>query len=291
MSPLVYSLLAGWTLIPGMLLMAASMVLLGGKAGPLAKLGAGVAALAIYLAAPGAPLAVVALFWTTIAIGFVLDVIRRQASRRLRLISRCGVLAALVLLAVFELPYRAVPRVPQGNFNALLIIGDSISANTGGEGKVWPARVSEQLGATLINAAFPGATVASALRRQVSQLGDDEGVVVIILGGNDVVGASDLPRFHDDLDALLAQVNHPGRPLIMFELPVPPWQTGYVRSQRALASKHKVLLIPRHEFIRVLRDPAATNDGFHLTDQGHARMAEIVKNLIAPAMSPPTVDR
>lgn len=93
-----------------------------------------------------------------------------------------------------------------------------------------------------------------------------------------------LERYAHDLDQLLAAVVGPARTVVMFELPTPPGHAAYTRIQRQLARQHAVALIPRRHLVAVLRDPAHTVDGVHLTDAGQAAMLEMVLSVLAPAL-------
>jgi len=55
--------------------------------------------------------------------------------------------------------------------------------------------------------------------------------------------------------------------------------------QRGLAAKHGAMLVARRVFIGVLTAPGATLDGVHLSKSGHAKMAEVIWEVLLPAYS------
>ena len=67
----------------------------------------------------------------------------------------------------------------------------------------------------------PGATAKSALKN-CRDMPAQGGVVLVEIGGNDLLGGTPSPLFASDLDRLLAKVCQPGRTVLMFELPLPP---------------------------------------------------------------------
>src|SRR5690606_2424870 len=161
-------------------------------------------------------------------------------------------------------------------------IGDSVSAGTG-EGEVpWPDVLARTRQVEVVNLAQMGATVASA-SRQAEALPAEGGIVLLEIGGNDLLGPTSAAQFETGLETLLRRVTRPGRTVLMFELPLPPLRNTFGRIQRRLAARHGVPLIPRHVFMATLTSDAATLDSVHLTERGHARLAETVWLIIRPA--------
>jgi acyl-CoA thioesterase-1 len=166
----------------------------------------------------------------------------------------------------------------------IFVIGDSVTAGAGSERETWPDFLPSPGGVESF--ARMGATTASALRDQCNHLPNEGGLVVIEIGGNDLLGETPSRTFERDLDLLLAQVAAPGRSVLMFELPLPPFCNEYGRIQRRLAARHNVKLIPKRIFIGVLSSPTATLDTIHLTAAGHQQMAAAVWCIVRPAYSP-----
>lgn len=123
----------------------------------------------------------------------------------------------------------------------------------------------------------------SALGKIREQELADNDLVLLEIGGNDVLGSRSAADFERNLDELLRLVCGSKRAVLMFELPVPPLANAYALAQRRLAAKHGVALIPKRIFVTVLTGDAATIDSVHLTASGHARMAEAVWQVVRPA--------
>jgi len=127
-----------------------------------------------------------------------------------------------------------------------------------------------------------GERAASALKRAQAEHIDSP-VIILEIGGNDLLGSTSSAQFSQDLDALLAHVASPGRQLIMFELPLPPFCHEYGRIQRTLARKHNVALVPKRVFLSILAANGSTVDAVHLSKVGHQRMAKCVWQLVSAA--------
>jgi acyl-CoA thioesterase-1 len=193
--------------------------------------------------------------------------------------------AIWVTAAVLEGRYLLTPTIEAANQPALWIIGDSVSAGTGNpKTETWPRVLARKYSVVVHDHSQVGATVATALHRLDKEpLG--HGLLLLEIGGNDLLGTTTAANFEDRLDSLLAEVCQPGRTVLMFELPLPPFCNQYGMAQRRLAARHRVILIPKRVFAEVLTTSDATLDGVHLSQQGHDLMAETVWSIIGPAYS------
>ena len=122
------------------------------------------------------------------------------------------------------------------------------------------------------NISFGGAKVESALDngRRINQ---NDALVILEIGGNDMLGGTSIPRYRADLEKMLDLVCSSHRRVAMIELPLPPFYNRYGMVQRALAKSHGVTLIPKRYLARTIGAPGATVDGLHLSNTGHALFA------------------
>lgn len=127
-----------------------------------------------------------------------------------------------------------------------------------------------------------GDTAASALKRVRTQ-GVNSSVVVVEIGGNDLLGSTSSTQFAQDLDTLLDYITRSGRQIIMFELPLPPFCHEYGRIQRTLARKYNVKLVPKRVFLSIIAGTDATLDSIHLSPAGHQQMADCVWRIVQAA--------
>jgi lysophospholipase L1-like esterase len=101
-------------------------------------------------------------------------------------------------------------------------------------------------------------------------------LLIIELGGNDLLGGSNADEFRRDLTALLASVSQPGRIVAMFELPLLPLQNAFGEAQRDVSSRLGVRLIPRRVLAGAVALSGHTTDGLHLSAAGHRWLANRV---------------
>jgi acyl-CoA thioesterase-1 len=190
---------------------------------------------------------------------------------------RTALLGSWTFALLLELPYHLTPTLPVEELR-ISVIGDSVTAGTGDRIVTWPQLLARE-GWQVHDVSAAGATSASAML-QAEQLTQPAGVVIVEIGGNDLLGSTSSEQFARDLDALLRRLREQHATILMFELPLPPLRNEYGRIQRRGAAKHGVQLLPKRHFMGVLADPQGTSDSIHLSQQGQQRMAALVKRVI-----------
>ena len=206
---------------------------------------------------------------------------------RLQVCSTIILLAWVVILTAMELPHRTIPAIVGDRSDRLVVIGDSISSGIDPLAQTWPLVLQQISGTSVRNLARPGALTSEALT-MAKQLTQEDKVVVIEIGGNDLLMGVPSADFERALESLLSAVSLPPRTLVMFELPLLPHKIAYGQIQRRLAYKYNVALIPKRYFAEVLGDANATSDGLHLSTAGARRMAALVTQVVVPVLKPQT---
>ncbi len=207
---------------------------------------------------------------------------------------RLRVCLCLLLVAV-ELPWTwsagRLP-IPSAPLREIHVLGDSVSAGMGErEAVVWPVQLAELLkregrSIPVVSHAQMGATVQSA-RKQALGLPETPCLVLVAIGGNDLLGPTTDAEFAERLNALLSEICRPDRAVLMLELPLPPLRNEYGAIQRRLSRKYGVPLIPKRVMAGVLTGPDSTLDSIHLTTAGHARMAAAMKSYVDRVITSP----
>lgn len=202
---------------------------------------------------------------------------------RIRKRASIGVIVSLAILLLLELPWHVTPRLDPAYGRSLTVIGDSVTAGMGeNEARTWPELYAAAHEVTVQDLLEMGETAGSALKR-VRREEVTADVVLLEIGGNDLLGGTSPENFERDLDDLLTALRQPDRQLMMFELPLPPFRHEYGYVQRRLASQHQVRLVPKRVFLGILAGEDSTLDSIHLSQAGHDRMAECVWELTEPA--------
>ena len=195
-----------------------------------------------------------------------------------------GSVAWLLIAIGIELPF-LVFRGPLQQINDVLVIGDSVTAGLNDGEDTWPQQLAREAAVTVLDASQPGATLNSA-RKQNQLFAQRPGLVVLEIGGNDMLEGLPVPTFEQQLDQLLTEVKQAGRSVVMFELPLPPLSRGYGVVQRRQAGRHGVWLIPKRQFAKVLTTAGATVDGIHLSAKGQALMTRLIRSLFFHQLTP-----
>lgn len=210
----------------------------------------------------------------------------RDHSRHIRRNRIAGLLltANCIVGVAIELPYHLMPAIQPIKSDTVVVFGDSVTAGIGEESETWPQILEREKAVRIEDHSRPAARVATVLN-QVGETSLPDGIVILEIGGNDVLGSTPVAEFRRDLQATLEQLDSPSRQIIMFELPLPPLSNSYGQVQRELASQYDVTLIPKRVFARVLAAENATLDSIHLSQDGHQLMAEAVWQVIGPAIT------
>jgi acyl-CoA thioesterase-1 len=206
------------------------------------------------------------------------------ANRRLALRFSIGACAAVFVLAglILELPYHFPGSLHGPRLERLYVIGDSLAAGTGDESMTWPRLLGKETGLEVRDLSEQGATTRWALKRQASRLGPEarpEEVVLIEIGGHDMLGTAGADAFGEAFDQLLSAAQGDGahpRGLVVLELPIIPGKWAYGAQQRRVAARHGALLVPKRLLAGVVLTQENTTDGLHLSTTGHERMAQLL---------------
>lgn len=193
--------------------------------------------------------------------------------------------AAWLIAALLEIPYHLMPALSPISDRQVAILGDSVTAGMGAgdPSETWPSLLGRTHHLLVQDLSHVGETAASALKRAKSQQ-ISAPVVIVEIGGNDILGSTSAAQFARDLDALLQHLQAPDRQVVMFELPLPPFCHEYGRAQRHMAAKYHVHLIPKRVFLSVIAKGEATLDSIHLSQSGHQLMADSVWRILRPAL-------
>ena len=129
----------------------------------------------------------------------------RRCPRNARFILAGLAVAATAAFALAEFPHRRLPHIDVPRGTTIYVIGDSISAGAGAKEKYWPAVLAEMTSFPVVNLAQDGAKVQSALK-QVDGIAEPHAVVILEIGGNDLLGNTDATAFREQLDLLVSTI-------------------------------------------------------------------------------------
>ena len=195
----------------------------------------------------------------------------------------------------------APPDIPvMGDERLILALGDSLFAGYGLKpGESYPERLESALrakgiNARIANAGVSGDTTAGGLQRLAFTLNNQPrppDLVVISLGGNDMLRGLPAKQTRQNLDAVLTELSRRQIPVLLLGMLAAPNLGGdYVREFNAiypaLAKKHGAALVPF--FLQAVIDKPELRqaDRIHPTRQGIEELVAATAVDVAKALPP-----
>ena len=217
------------------------------------------------------------LWFTATASSITLASLSSRLTRRWPVLRKC-VCLLWATVCMLELPRLITPQIdPSVNVETVVVLADSVTAGLGEEeATTWPALLRVRQNVNVIDLSHVGETTRTGHQRAAQHGLPADCVVLIELGGNDILGSTSSEDFAKELDSLLRFATAHQRHVFLFELPLPPFHNDWGSIQRTLARKYDVNLIPRHRLASVFQGKESTMDSIHLSQSGHERMLTIV---------------
>jgi len=186
-----------------------------------------------------------------------------------------------VLAAASAAGCRRAPPNLDSPGTAIVCLGDSITAGVGASaGHGYAEVLAERLGREVINDGVPGDTAADGLARLPQVLAQDPWLVIVELGGNDILRQVPIEQTEEALDAIVRQLLA-ARALPVLVAVAGPFGGRHGDLYARLGKRYRVPVV-QDALRQILFDPSLKADEVHPNDLGHARLAEAVAEVVAP---------
>lgn len=197
----------------------------------------------------------------------------------MRLVKTAAVLPLLLLATACgpEIPNLDSPG------KTIVCLGDSITSGVGAEpGQPFPALLAAKLNREVINEGVPGDTAEDGLARVDRALAHDPWLVIVELGGNDILRQVPPARteaaLRQVLDRLLAARVVP----VLVELEV-PFAGRYSDVFERIEKDYEIPVV-EDTLGEILLDPALKADPIHPNAQGHVQLADAIAGVVEPIL-------
>ena len=189
-------------------------------------------------------------------------------------ISIAGVVAWLVLAG------RSGPALPTAG-ERVIAFGDSLVQGVGASaGRDLVSVLSRRLGVPIVNAGRSGDTTGAALARLDSAvLSRNPRIVIVLLGGNDMLRRIPRATTFDNLDRIVTRIRSRGAAVVLVSVEIGLVTGPDGRAYEDLASRTSSALV-RDVLAGILGRQALMSDGIHPNDRGYEIMADRIEPVL-----------
>lgn len=199
---------------------------------------------------------------------------RTSRTSRARLLVVASVIVVAVFVVLRSSRFPAVTNLDSRG-STIVAFGDSLTSGHGaGPGEDYPSRLSERIGVPVVNAGISGDTTEGALARiDQDVLSQNPRIVIVGLGGNDLIRRVPLASTEANLRAIIRKIQAAGAMVVLIGFQFPSFGGNYEKMYERVADDEGAFLISG-TLKGILNDPALKSDEIHPNGRGYALMAE-----------------
>ena len=170
--------------------------------------------------------------------------------------------------------------------DTVVCFGDSLTEGVGAApGEDYPSVLGRQLGLPVINAGRRGDTTGEALRRLESDvLERNPRLVVVLLGGNDLLRQIPLVETRQNLDEIVGRIQARGAMVVLAGMKLGLFADEYSPMFQEIAERSGALYVPQ-VLKGILSDSKLKSDPIHPNGTGYRRIAERLAEKIKPLLA------
>jgi acyl-CoA hydrolase len=164
--------------------------------------------------------------------------------------------------------------------STIVCFGDSLTAGVGrGDGATYPEILAEELNEDVVNLGVSGDTAGAALLRIDEVFSHDPWLVVVGLGGNDLLRQISPTTAEASLTEIVDRIVQYGAVPVLIEVRS-PFTGGYEDIFDRLAKRG--IPIVRDVLAEILADRSLKSDRIHPNSEGYRRLAAAVVETVRP---------
>jgi acyl-CoA thioesterase-1 len=190
----------------------------------------------------------------------------------------------LPLLLIALCACRKTPPNLDSPGRTIVCFGDSITAGTGvGPGEAYPDLLARGLRTEVVNAGVAGETASEGLARVDRVLAEDPWLVVVELGGNDILRRTPPEETERALRAILDRLLA-GRVVPLVVEVDAPFAASYRQIFDRLQDDYPAVPFEDEALGEILRDATLKSDSVHPNARGQERLAAALVEEIRPLL-------
>lgn len=167
--------------------------------------------------------------------------------------------------------------------STIVCLGDSITAGVGaGPGEAYPDLLARRLGADVINAGVPGDTAADGLARLDEVLDADPWLVIVELGGNDILRRVPPERTEEALRSILDRLLAARVVPVLVEIEA-PLAASYAKIFDRLDDDYDIPIV-EGVLGEILTDSSLKSDTIHPNSRGYEVLAAALVDELEPIL-------
>ena len=213
-----------------------------------------------------------------------------MASRRIWQILALALIAGSLAVAMtgcgHNLNRWPIVNCPPGD-GPIVCFGDSLVAGVGAETETerYPSQLQAVLGRPVVSIGTSGQTSEEGLRALQTNSDLRGAVVIVTLGGNDILRQVRLAKTEECLGLIFAELQKRGA-MVAFTAVEGLMSGGRGKRYQALCRQHGVVLVP-DVLGRILPHESLRSDQIHPNAAGYQLMAQQVADTVRPFLSAP----
>jgi acyl-CoA thioesterase I len=189
-------------------------------------------------------------------------------------------LPVFLLLALFAACRHEPPNLHSPG-RTIAVLGDSIAAGTGvGDGEAFPELLAARLKTEVINDGIPGNTTADGLARVDQVLAQNPWLVIVELGGNDILRQVPPEQAEKNLRMILDRLLSARVLPVLIEVDA-PFAGRYNAMYDRLADDYHLPIVD-DVLGEILRSPSLKSDQIHPNARGQRELADAVAKEVEP---------